>query len=114
MLQIDLKNINIPKNDAKKEKLLTISDFFEMGELKAGDRVYLKTAPEESIATLLDFKYVYYKGQKMTINEWGCRVTGWTAIRIYEYMAKVGEQETLQDKRDRFSKDVSEDKIIEE
>ena len=35
----------------------------------------------------------------MTLNEWGCSVTGWKSIRIYQYLAKVGEEETIQEKR---------------
>lgn len=31
----------------------------------------------------------------MTLNDWGCKVTGWKSIRIYAYAAIVGEIETL-------------------
>jgi hypothetical protein len=40
----------------------------------------------------------------MTLNEWGCKVTGWSAIRIYVYAAKVGETETLHQKREKLIK----------
>ena len=66
------------------------------------DKVYITLKTAQSVATLLDSKYVLFNGEKITINEWGCKVTGWKAIRIYEYMAKVGESETLQDKRNRI------------
>ena len=71
----------------------------ELGILKPGDDVYITTKPEESVATLIDSKYVNYKGNRMTLNEWGCSVTGWKSIRIYQYLAKVGEEETIQEKR---------------
>ena len=77
-------------------------DFFEMGILSSGDKVYLTTKPDNSEAILIDPKYVFYKGNKMTINEWGCSVNGWKSIRIYEYMAKVGSNETLQSKREQY------------
>ena len=73
-----------------------------MGILSAGDKVYLTTKPDDSEATLIDSKYVIYNGKKMTINEWGCSVNGWKSIRIYEYMAKVGSCETLQNKREQY------------
>ena len=82
-----------------------MNDFFELGELTAGDKVYITLKPVQSTATLVDSKYVIYNGEKMTINEWGCKVTGWKSIRIYEYMAKLGEGETLQEKRIRIEKD---------
>jgi uncharacterized protein with ParB-like and HNH nuclease domain len=103
--QIDIKNIDFGKEEKIVKKFLDMNDFFEMGELSSGDQVYITLKPGNSIATLVDSKYVIYNGEKITINEWGCRVTGWKSIRIYEYMAKVGETETLQDKRIRIEKD---------
>ena len=58
--------------------------------------------PDNSEATLLDSTHVDYKGKKMTLNEWGCELTGWQSIRIYSYVAIVGEDETLQDKRKKY------------
>ena len=99
--KIDVKSIDFGKKE-KKNKLLNMVDFFEMGILSAGDKVYLTTKPDDSEATLIDSKYVIYNGKKMTINEWGCSVNGWKSIRIYEYMAKVGSCETLQNKREQY------------
>ena len=83
-----------------------MNDFFQTGVLSKGDEVYITIKPSFSVATLIDSKYVIYNNEKMTINEWGRKVTGWKSIRIYEYMAKVGEKETLQDKRDKYRKEV--------
>ena len=102
---IDIKNMDLGNEKKSIKKFLDISDFIEMGELKPGDEVYITLKPGISEATLIDSKYVLFNGEKVTINDWGCRVTGWKAIRIYEYMAKVGESETLQDKRIRLEKE---------
>lgn len=102
---IDIKNLELGKDEKKIKKFMGMNDFFDIGELSSGDEVYITLKPSQSIATLVDSKYVIFNGQKMTINEWGCKVTGWKSIRIYEYMAKVGESETLQDKRIKFEKD---------
>ena len=102
---IDIKNIDLGKEEKTTKKFLDMNDFFELGELTAGDKVYITLKPVQSTATLVDSKYVIYNGEKMTINEWGCKVTGWKSIRIYEYMAKLGEGETLQEKRIRIEKD---------
>lgn len=74
----------------------------EYGLIKVGDKIYLVNKPENSEATLLDATHVEYNGEKMTLNEWGCRLTGWQSIRIYSYVAIVGETETLQDKRKKY------------
>ena len=103
--KIDIKNINIVKSDHNPKNFLTINDFIEMGELKPNDKIYITLKPNTSIATLVDGKYVIFNGEKITINDWGCKVTGWKAIRIYEYMAKVGETETFQEKRLRIDKE---------
>ncbi len=85
-------DLSLPKMD----KLI------EFGIVKPGDRLYITLSSvdqEDSLATLLDEKYVLYKNEKMTLNKWGCRVTGWKSIRIYAWAAKEGEIETLQEKR---------------
>lgn len=99
---VDIKNMDVGKEEKTVKKFLNMNDFFEYGELKVDDKVYITLKPAQSVATLLDSKYVLFNGEKITINEWGCKVTGWKSIRIYEYMAKVGESETLQDKRNRI------------
>ena len=70
--------------------------------------VFITLYPDTSKATLLNEKYVEFNGNKMTLNEWGCRVTGWKSIRIYAYTAIVGEIETLQDKRIRYIQENNE------
>ena len=62
----------------------------------------------ESDATLIDSKYVDYNGERLTLNEWGCKVTGWRSIRIYAYVARKGEMETLQEKREAYIQDYNE------
>ena len=74
----------------------------EYGIVAPGDILYITCSTDDSEATLLDSKYVDYKGEKMTLNEWSCKVTGWRSIRIYSYSAKKGEMETLQEKRELY------------
>lgn len=64
-------------------------DISGLGLVNKGDKVYLTLKPDESIATLIDEKYVDFNGKRLTLNEWGCKVTGWKSIRIYAYMAIV-------------------------
>lgn len=93
---------------AKKIKKISESNLPKMRELiedgmiHIGDMLYVTVSPSNSKAILLDDKYVDYNGEKLTLNEWGCKVTGWKSIRIYAYVAIVGEIETLQEKRKRY------------
>ena len=104
---VDISDLNI-SNKKLEESLPKMDKLIEFGLVSKGDKIYLTLKPEESIATLIDEKYVNFAGKKMTLNEWGCKVTGWKSIRIYAYTAVVGEIETLQQKRLEFIKDYNE------
>lgn len=90
------KTNSIKKADANLPKM---AELMERGLIKEGDVIYNTVVPDISKATLLNEKYVNFNGEKLTLNEWGCKVTGWKSIRIYAYTAIEGEIETLQDKR---------------
>ena len=101
MTQIQLNSFK--KND---EALPKMDELIDAGYVKSGDELYITVSPDNSKATLIDSKYVNFNGEKMTLNDWGCKVTGWKSIRIYAYAAIVGEIETLQQKRmDYLKKD---------
>ena len=100
--EIDIEKVK-RLSSAKNKNLYRMDKILELGILKPGDKVYITVKPEDSVATLIDSKYVNYKGNKMTLNEWGCNVTGWKSIRIYQYLAKEGEEETIQEKRIEIS-----------
>ena len=101
MTQIQLNSFK--KND---EALPKMDELMDAGYVKSGDELYITVSPDNSKATLIDSKYVNFNGEKMTLNDWGCKVTGWKSIRIYAYAAIVGEIETLQQKRiDYLKKD---------
>lgn len=100
-LTTDIKDNALPKMD----KLI------EYGLISPGDAIYLTIKPQESEAILLDDSYVQFKGEKMKINDWGCRMTGWKSIRIYAYTAIVGEEETLQQKRLKYAINHNEETI---
>lgn len=104
---VDISDLNI-SNKKLEESLPKMDKLIEFGLVNKGDKIYLTLKPEESIATLIDEKYVNFAGKKMTLNEWGCKVTGWKSIRIYAYTAVVGEIETLQQRRLEFIKDYNE------
>lgn len=100
--QIKTSNKKLEASLPKMDKLI------EFGLVNKGDKIYLTLKPDESIATLIDEKYVDFNGEKLTLNEWGCKVTGWKSIRIYAYTAIEGEIETLHQKRLAFIQEHNE------
>lgn len=105
---IDISKIKTGSSQNLETALPKMEKLIEYGLVNKGDKIYLTQKPEESVATLLDEKYVDYNGEKMTLNDWGCKLTGWKSIRIYAYTAIVGEVETLQAKRLRFIEEHNE------
>ncbi|NFH30723.1 hypothetical protein FDC49_00655 [Clostridium sporogenes] len=71
---------------------------FEWGIIKAGDAVLIKNR-DNSEATVIDSKYVDFKGEKLTFNKWGQKVTGWSSIRIYDWVLIKGKDKTLHEMR---------------
>lgn len=71
---------------------------FEWEIIKAGDAVVIKNR-DNSQATVIDSKYVDFKGEKLTFNKWGQKVTGWSSIRIYDWVLIKGSDKTLHEMR---------------
>lgn len=105
---IDISQITTNSNNSLEASLPKMDKLLEFGLVHEGDKLCLTQDPEGSVATLIDEKHVDFNGEKMTLNEWGCKVTGWQAIRIYSYAAIVGEEETLQAKRIRYIEEHNE------
>lgn len=58
-----------------------------------------------SAARVLDGQTVEFKGERLSYNDWGQRVTGWTSIRIYT-MACLPDGRTLDQLRDPVEPDA--------
>lgn len=100
--EIDLSLIQTSSKKRSEAAFSKMDKLIEFNLVKPGDKLYITVNScdsSESEAELIDDKYVIYKGEKMTINTWGCKVTGWKSIRIYDNVAIVGEAETLHEKR---------------
>lgn len=97
----DLSLVNEKKKDIA---LPNMEKLIDEGVVSIEDELYITSKPENSKATLVDINKVEFNSVIMTLNEWGCKITGWSSIRIYAYCAKVGETETLQQKREKLIK----------
>lgn len=71
----------------------------EQGIVNIGDEVYIINHPDE-VSVIKNAESVEYKGELMSFNQFGCKITGWKAIQIYAYMKKVGEKDTLAELRE--------------
>lgn len=71
---------------------------FEWGVIKSGDAVVIKNF-DNSEAVVIDTKIVEYNGQKLTFNQWGEKVTGWSALSVYEWTIVKGSEKTLHEIR---------------
>lgn len=103
--KIDISELRVSKKGD--DSLPKMDKLIEYGLVNKGDSLYLKSKPEESVATLFDEKYVIFNGEKMTLIDWGCKLTGWKTIHIYNNVAVLGETETLQQKRQKLAKSYS-------
>jgi len=98
-------------SDLKENAFIKLDKMIEYGMIMPGDKIYLTLAPSTSVATLIDDSYVEFNGEKVKINDWGCKISGWKSIRIYAYTAILGESETLHEKRLKYMLNHNEETI---
>jgi len=85
--------------NSPRRRLQSTQDLIELGRLKVGDTLSLR-GRDDSTVRVLDGRHVEFKGERMTFNEWGQRVTGWPSVRIYT-MACLLDGRTLDQLRDK-------------
>ena len=78
----------------------------EQGLISVGDKVHLRGF-EEAVATVVDEKRVNYNGAIMSYNVFGCTVTGWCAIQIYNFLVVNDEDYTIGQKRESRMKELN-------
>ncbi|MBY0363351.1 MAG: type I restriction enzyme HsdR N-terminal domain-containing protein [Phreatobacter sp.] len=83
---------------ASRRRMQSTDDLFALGRLAAGTTLTIR-GREDSAARVLDGQTVEFKGERLSFNDWGQRVTGWTSIRIYT-MACLPDGRTLDQLRD--------------
>ena len=89
----------------KRAVLPKLDWMIKQGIISVGDKICVISRPSE-VATIIDGKHVEYKGETMSMNAFGCKVTGWTAIQSYALMKRVGENKTLSELREEKMKEL--------
>lgn len=80
-----------------------MAKLFEWKLVAPGDIVYV-VGHEDQRAVMVDPQHVEYEGQRMKLNDWGQRVTGWSAINIYKSAALQSTGQTFDRmRRDRMA-----------
>lgn len=72
----------------KKASLPKLDWMIEKGLVKPGDKICVISHPNE-VATVIDGRHVEYNGEIMSMNAFGCKITGWSTINSYAYMKIV-------------------------
>lgn len=95
---VDIKNPTIQNTakapGTKRNYLPRMNKLFEWGIIKSGDTLTIK-GQNESEAVIISEKEVSFNGKKMSYNQWGESVTGWSSICIYEWAILGNSGKTL-------------------
>jgi hypothetical protein len=70
----------------------------DWGIVKPGDKLYIKNHPDAT-AVVVDAETVTFAGEQLRFNDWGTKVTGWSAINIYEWAMLASADRTLDELR---------------
>jgi hypothetical protein len=95
----------------KRTFLPRMGRLMQWGVVKKGDKLVINNF-EDSEAEVIDDKRVRFKGQEMTFNEWGMKVTGWSSICIYGWAKPKDGQRTLDYLREEKMKEMEDKKTI--
>lgn len=98
----EAEEIRIKRTQTKLPKL---DWMIEQGLVKLGDKICVISHPEET-ATIIDGKHVEYNGEAMSMNVFGCKATGWSAIRSYANMKLVDGKKTLGEMREEKMREL--------
>ena len=85
-------------SESERKTLPKMDKLLEWEVIKPGQVLEIKGYVDSS-AVVKTSKLVEYKGDEITFNEWGKRVTKWTTINIYEWAKVVESGKTLNELR---------------
>ncbi len=101
-VEYDVKRATKIKQENKLFKSIGVKELIEENLIKPGDELYVNVRPNTSKALLIDDRTVLFNNEKMTIINWGRKVTGWKSINIYRYVSLLKTKETLNQKREEY------------
>ena len=100
------------KDDEEAEEIRTkrislhkLDWMLDQGLINVGGKICVISHPEET-ATIIDGKHVEYNGEIMSMNVFGCKITGWSAIQSYANMRLADGKKTLDEMRDEKMREL--------
>jgi len=75
-----------------------MNKLFEWGIIKKGDKVTIRNF-DNTEAIVVDPNNVEFNGKRLSFNQWGQHVTGWSSICIYEWAVVNNSDKTLYEVR---------------
>lgn len=82
---------------------IRMPDLIQADLLRAGDSVYVQNHPTAK-ARVIDARWVEYQGKRLSYNDWGMLVTGWSSINIYPQTILERTGQTLDELRKLLDK----------
>ena len=95
--------LNQLKHEEKALKSIGVKELITEEILTPGEELFINVKPDTSKAILVDEKTVIFNNEKMTLINWGRKVTGWKSINIYRYVSSLKDGKTLNQKREIYS-----------
>lgn len=102
-VEYDVTKVNQLKHEDKALKSIGVKELITGGILIPGEELIINVKPDTSKAILVDEKTVIYNNEKMTLINWGRKVTGWKSINIYRYVSLLKDGTTLNQKREEYT-----------
>jgi hypothetical protein len=74
--------------------------------VKPGDVLTIWKYPD-SDAVVVDSKTVRFRDRVLSYNEWGCEVTGWSSINIYDWATALNGKLLTDLRAERMAKNLA-------
>lgn len=103
-----ISKTSVNKSQIARQSLPKMAQLFKWGLITPGDTLYISTTQSET-AIVKDDRLVTYQGRDMTFNAWGQKVTGWSAINIYEWAVDTKTNKTLDALRREKVQEIEQD-----
>jgi hypothetical protein len=93
-----LSPTGFPKKGRRRSSSVRMPALFTAGLVRPGDKIYVQNHPDAA-ASVIDPKWVEYREKRLTYNDWGMQVTGWSSINIYRSTVLARTEQTLEELR---------------
>jgi len=94
----EVKTSSTLAGNGSRRSRIRLNALMNAGKLSPGDEIYFFSHPDQT-AVLLDSTYCTYQGEKMRINDWAVKISGWTSVNIYGCLHQASTKKSFEDIR---------------